>query len=59
MVGQVGVVVGAVVGLRVGVHERGREPGQRVDEAMLGLDRDTVSLHKGQMRVDHDLALGP
>jgi hypothetical protein len=42
--GQDRVVVGTRVGLRIGVHERRRQPRQRVQQGMLGADRDLMSL---------------
>jgi hypothetical protein len=57
VVGQWRVVIGVVQ--RVGVHQRGREPGYRVDQRVFGLDRDVVGLDERAVRIDTDLALGP
>ena len=51
------VVIGVVQ--RVGVHQRGREPGYRVDQRVFGPDRDVVGLDNRAVRIDTDLALGP
>jgi DNA-binding beta-propeller fold protein YncE len=53
------VIVGALGGLRVGVDERGRQPGQRVEQGVLGGDGDLVALDGGVGGVDDDLAFGP
>src|ERR1017187_2656951 len=50
-------MVGAVEG--VGVHGRGREPRDRVDQSVFGADRDVMGLDDRAARVDRDLALGP
>jgi hypothetical protein len=57
VVGQRRVMIGIVQ--RVGVHQRGREPGHRVDQRMFGSDRDVVGLDDRAARIDTDLALGP
>jgi hypothetical protein len=56
MVGQRRVMIGVVQ--RVGVHQRGREPGYRVDQGVLGRDRDVVGLDDRAVWIDTDLALG-
>jgi hypothetical protein len=50
-------MIGAVQ--RVGVHQRRREPGHRVDQRVFGPDRDVVRLDYRAVRIDTDLALGP
>ena len=52
------VVIIACLGLRVGVHQRGGQPWQRVQQAVLGLDRDLVCLDRAGTGVDDDLAFG-
>ena len=37
-----GVVIGAPLGLRVGVYQRSGQPRQRMQQAVLGVDRDLV-----------------
>jgi hypothetical protein len=49
---------GACLGLRVGVHQRGGQPWQRVQQVVLGADRDLVCLHRTGSGVDDDLAFG-
>jgi hypothetical protein len=53
------MIVGALGGLRVGVDEGGRQPGQRVEQGMLCGDGDLVALDGGGGGVDDDLAFGP
>jgi len=48
----------ARLGLRVGVHQRGGQPWQRVQQVVLGADRDLVSLHRTGAGVDDDLTFG-
>lgn len=50
-------VVTARVGV-VGVHGRRRQPGDRVDQGVLGGHRELVGLYDGQVRADHDVGLG-
>jgi hypothetical protein len=57
MVGQRRVMIGVVQ--RVRVHQRGGEPGHRVDQRVFGPDRDIVRLDDRAVRIDTDLALGP
>jgi hypothetical protein len=57
VVSERGVMIGVVQ--RVGVNQRGREPGHRVDQRVFGPDRDVVRLDDRAARIDTDLALGP
>ena len=57
MVGQ-HVVRVAAVHLGVGVHQRGGQPGERVQQVVLGADRDLVGLDGADAGVDDDLAFG-
>jgi hypothetical protein len=43
----------------VGVHERGGQPRDRVQEIMLGGHRDLMRRRSGEIGCDHNLALGP
>ena len=53
-------VGGGLAGLiGVGVHERARQPRDRVQQIVLGGDRDLVGRGGGDAGRDHDLALGP
>ena len=44
---------------RIGVHAGRGQPGDGVDQRVLGADRDVVRLHDRAARVDRDLAFGP
>jgi hypothetical protein len=57
--GQVGVIVGAVAGLWVGVHERSGQPPQLVQQLVLCGDGYLMSLHRAGIRPYDDLALRP
>src|SRR6266508_4685685 len=59
MVGQILVVVLAAGGFRVRVHHGRGQLRYVVDQPMFGLDSDLMRRHEGQLRVEHDLALGP
>ncbi len=52
------MTVGALGGLRVGVDEGGRQPGQRMEQGMLCRDGGLVTLDGGGAGVDNDLAFG-
>ena len=52
MTGEDAVGVGAVMGLGVGVDERGGQARDGVQEIVLGGDCDLVGLHGGDVRVD-------
>jgi hypothetical protein len=52
------VGVGAVMGLGVGVDERGGQPRDGEQEIVLGGDCDLVGLHGGDVRVDDHFAFG-
>lgn len=43
----------------IGVDERAGQPGDRMQQGMLGRDGDLVGLHDADVRGDDDLALGP
>jgi hypothetical protein len=43
---------------RVGVNERGGQPGNRVQQSVLSADRDLVRLRGDDVRVENDLAPG-
>ena len=55
---QHGVVIIACLRLRVGVHERRAQARQRVQQAVLGVDRDPMGLDRAGPGVDDDLAFG-
>ena len=55
---QLGVVVGVPPGLRVGVYQRGGQARQRVQQVVLGADRDLVRGDGAGTGVDDDLAFG-
>ena len=55
---QDGVVVIASPGLRIGVHQRGGQPRQRVQQVVLGVDCDLVCLDCAGIGVDDDFAFG-
>src|SRR5262249_40807276 len=59
VVGQLVVVVGGVGAVRVGVHGCRGQPGQLVDQPVLGVGRDVVRLHHGQPVVHQHVHLGP
>jgi len=42
--------------LRVGVHQRGGQPRQRVQQVVLGVDRDPVRLDRAGTGIDDHLA---
>ena len=46
----------ACLGLRVGVHQRGGQPRQRMQQVVLGVDRDPVCLDRAGTGIDDDLA---
>jgi len=46
----------ACLGLRVGVHQRGGQPRQRVQQVVLGVDRDPVRLDRAGPGIDDHLA---
>src|SRR5215471_20488030 len=48
----------ACLGLRVGMHQRGSQPRQRMQQVVLCIDRDLVSLDRAGIDVDNDLTLG-
>ena len=52
------MVIGACLGLWVGVHQRGGQPRQRVHEVVFGVDRDLVGLDRAGTGIDDDLAFG-
>src|SRR5271170_1766729 len=52
------VMVVVITGLRVGVHYRGSEPRQGMQQGMLRADRDLVGLDRRSGSIDDDLALG-
>jgi hypothetical protein len=54
---RVGGGFGGSVG--VGVDERAGQPGDRVQEIMLGVDRDLVGDRGGDVGRDDDFAFGP
>jgi hypothetical protein len=53
---QDGMMIIACLGLRVGVHQRGRQPRRRVQQVVLGVDRDPVRLDRAGTGIDDDLA---
>jgi hypothetical protein len=52
------VVIIACLSLRVGVHQRGGQPRQRVQQVVLGADRDLVRLDCADTAIDDDLTFG-
>ena len=54
-----GGFAGTVGLVGVGVHERAGQPRDRVQEIVLGVDRDLMGRGGGEVGRDHDLALGP
>ena len=46
----------ACLGLRVGVHQRGGQPRQRMKQVVLGVDRDPVRLDRAGTGIDDNLA---
>ena len=52
------MVVSSGLGLGIGVHQRGGQPGQGVQQVVLGSDRDLVRLDRAGPRVHRDLAFG-
>src|SRR6185312_1234633 len=52
------VVIIACLSLRVGVHQRGGQPRQRVQQVVLGADRDLVRLDRADTAIDDDLTFG-
>ena len=52
------MVIVTVVGLGIGMNESRGKPGYIVNKAMLGIDGDRMGLDDGQMRRNHDVALG-
>ena len=48
----------ACLRLRVGMHQRGGQPRQRMQQVVLGGDRDLVSLDRAGTGIDDDLAFG-
>jgi MFS family permease len=55
---QHGVRVGALPGLRVGVHDDRGQPWQCVQQVVFGVDGDLVRLERGNVAAHDDLALG-
>jgi len=51
-------MIGALLGLRVGVHQRSGQPRQRMQQVVLGLDRDLVSLDHAGTSIDDHVAFG-
>ena len=45
------MMIGALLGLRIGVHQRGGEARQRMEQAMLGVDRDLVLSNPGAVKL--------
>jgi hypothetical protein len=56
VVGEAGVMVGAVVGGRIGVHDGGGQPRYGVHEPVFGLDGDGVRGHHSQVGGHGDVA---
>ena len=52
------MVIIACLGLWVGVHQRGGQPRQRMQQVVLGVDRDLVRLDRAGIGIDDDLAFG-
>ena len=52
------MVVRARLRRRIGVHQRGGQPGQGMEQAVLGTDRDLMRLDGTGPGVDGDLAFG-
>ena len=48
----------ACLGLWVGVHQRGGQPRQRVQQVVLGVDRDLMGLDRAGTGIDDHLAFG-
>ena len=48
----------ACLGLWVGVHQRGGQPRQRMQQVVLGIDSDLVSLDRAGTGIDDDFAFG-
>ena len=51
------MIIGCL-GLRIGVHQRGGQPRQRMQQVVLGVDRDPVSLDCAGTGIDDDFAFG-
>ena len=51
-------MIGALLGLRVGVHQRRGQPRQSVQQVVFGVDRDLVGLDRAGTGIDDDLAFG-
>lgn len=52
-------MIGTLWRLRVRVYERSRQPRNRVQKAVLGVDGHLMGLDGAGTRIDHDLAFGP
>jgi hypothetical protein len=59
VVGEVGVVVRAVAGVRVGVHDGRRQPRHGMDETVFGLHGDGMRSQDRQVSRHGDVALSP
>ena len=57
VVGEVGVVIGAIETMRVGVHDGRCQPRYRVNEPVLGLDSDGVRRRDGQLSRHNNVTL--
>ena len=53
------MMIGALLGLRIGVHQRSGKARQRVQQAMLCVARDLVSLDRAGPGIDDHFAFGP
>ena len=51
-------MISALPGLRVGMHQRSGQARQRMQQVVLGIDRDLVSLDRAGTGIDDDLAFG-
>jgi len=51
-------MISAVLGLRIGVHQRRGQPRQRVQQAVLGIDCDLVSLDRADSGIDDHFTFG-
>ncbi len=56
---QLRVIVGVSPRLRVGVYQRGGQTRQRVQQAVLGADRDLVRGDRAGIGIHDDFAFGP
>jgi hypothetical protein len=59
MRGQHGVRIRALPRVRIGVPERRRQPGQGMEQVVLGVGRDLVRLDRAGTSADDDLAFSP